>query len=62
MLSLHTFILIGMVVKLIIVWFLAVVAFFALWAILATVIKRVSEKKRRTENGERKTEETILKS
>ncbi len=45
----RSIILIGMVVKLIVVWFLAVVAFFALWAILAKVVKRISEKKNKTE-------------
>ena len=35
-----------MLVKLFVVWFLAVIAFFALWAILAKVIRRISEKKR----------------
>ena len=49
LLSLRSLISIGMVVKLIIVWFLAVVAFFALWAILAKVVKRISEKKNKTE-------------
>jgi flagellar biosynthesis/type III secretory pathway M-ring protein FliF/YscJ len=34
-----------MVTKLLVVWILAVVAFFVLWAIIATVIKRISEKK-----------------
>ena len=34
-----------MVVKLLFVWFLGVVAFFVLWALLAKVIKRISEKK-----------------
>ena len=34
-----------MVVKLFVVWFLAVVAFFALWALLAMVVRRISEKK-----------------
>lgn len=34
-----------MVVKLIFVWILGVVAFFVLWAVLAKVIKRISEKK-----------------
>ena len=49
MLSLHPIILIGMVVKLIIVWALAVVAFFVLWALLAKAVKRISEKKNKTE-------------
>ena len=30
---------------LIIIWVIAVVAFFVLWAVLAKVIKRISEKK-----------------
>ena len=34
-----------MVVKLIVVWAVAVVAFFALWAVLAKVVKRISERK-----------------
>ena len=34
-------------IQLIIVWFLAVVAFFALWAILLKVVKRISERKRK---------------
>ena len=36
-----------MAVKLLVVWMLAVVAFFTLWALLAKVIKRISEKKHR---------------
>ena len=39
-----------MVVKLIFVWFLGVVAFFVLWAILAKVVHRISEKKEREGN------------
>ncbi len=34
-----------MVTELLVVWVIAVVAFFALWAILLKVIKRISEKK-----------------
>ena len=34
-----------MVIELLIVWIVGVVAFFVLWAILAKVIKRISEKK-----------------
>ena len=34
-----------MVVKLIFVWFIAVVAFFVLWALLAKLFHRISEKK-----------------
>ena len=32
-------------VTLVIIWFLAVVAFFVLWAVLLKVIKRISERK-----------------
>ena len=39
-------ILIGMFVKLFTVWFLALVAFFGLWALLAKMVKRISERKR----------------
>ena len=38
-----------MVVKLLIVWILAVVAFFVLWALLAKVVKQISDKKNKTE-------------
>jgi flagellar biosynthesis/type III secretory pathway M-ring protein FliF/YscJ len=41
-----------MVTQLIIVWALAVVAFFTLWAILLKVIKRISEKKKKTLKSE----------
>ena len=34
--------------QLIFVWFIGVVAFFVLWAILTKVIKRISEKKNQT--------------
>lgn len=34
-----------MVTELLIVWIVAVVAFFVLWAVLLKVIKRISEKK-----------------
>lgn len=37
-----------MVKSLILVWVVGVVAFFALWAILAKVVKRISEKKNQT--------------
>ena len=40
-----------MYVKLFTVWFLAVVSFFALWAILAKVIKRITDKKRKSETS-----------
>ena len=38
-----------MYVKLFAVWFLAVVAFFVLWALLAQVVKRISEKRQQPE-------------
>lgn len=34
-----------MVIELVIVWVLAVVAFFVLWAILAKVVQRISNRK-----------------
>ena len=34
-----------MVRSLLFVWIVAIVAFFVLWAIIATVIKRISEKR-----------------
>ena len=36
-----------MYVKLFTVWFLALVAFFGLWALLAKVVKRFSERKQK---------------
>ena len=41
-----------MVTQLIIVWALGVVTFFVLWAILAKVIKRISEKRREKDAAE----------
>ena len=38
-----------MVTELLIMWIVGVVAFFALWAILLKVIKRISEKKQKTD-------------
>ena len=38
-----------MVTELLIVWIVAVVAFFVLWALLLKVIKRISEKKQKDE-------------
>ena len=38
-----------MVTELLIVWIVGVVAFFVLWAILLKVIKRISERKKKTE-------------
>ena len=35
----------NMVTELLVVWIVGVVAFFVLWAVLAKVIKRISEKK-----------------
>ncbi len=41
-----------MVTQLLIVWGLGVVVFFALWAILAKVIKHISQRKHRDEGGQ----------
>lgn len=38
-----------MIANLIIVWVLGVVSFFSLWALLAIVIRRISEKKQKPE-------------
>lgn len=35
-----------MVTELLVIWIVAVVAFFALWALLAKVVHRISERKR----------------
>ena len=40
-----------MVTELLVVWIVGVVAFFALWAILLKVIKRISEKKSQTKEA-----------
>ena len=40
------------VINVIIGWAIAVVAFFLLWAILAKAIKRISEKKNKSNNTE----------
>ena len=37
---------------LVIVWAIAVVTFFALWALLAKVIQKISEKKRKRESDD----------
>lgn len=39
-----------MVTQLLIVWGLGVIAFFVLWAVLAKVIKRISERKRQDDS------------
>ncbi len=39
-----------MVTELLVMWVVGVVAFFVLWAILAKIIKRISDKKNKTEN------------
>ena len=44
-----------MVRSLLLVWLIGVVAFFVLWAVLAKVVRRISEKK---EQGESSTEKT----
>jgi flagellar biosynthesis/type III secretory pathway M-ring protein FliF/YscJ len=57
-----------MVTELLVVWIVGVVAFFVLWAILAKIIKRISEKKEHKEAAlrqaqgpeESETEETNL--
>ncbi len=41
----------------IIIWFLTLVAFFALWAILLKVVKRISEKKRPEQTTQENTDE-----
>ena len=41
-----------MVIELLVVWVVGVVAFFALWAILLKVIKRISDKKNKFKNTE----------
>ena len=35
---------------LIIIWFVAVVAFFALWAVLLTVVRRISERRNKNKD------------
>jgi len=42
----------SMVTELIIVWVIGVVAFFVLWAILAKIIKHISDKKNKSKNTE----------
>ena len=39
-----------MVTELLVMWIVGVVAFFVLWAILAKIIKHISDKKNKTEN------------
>ena len=41
-----------MVIELIIVWILGVVTFVVLWAVLLKVIKRISDKKNKSNNTE----------
>ncbi len=41
-----------MVTELLVVWIVGVVAFFVLWAILAKIIKRISDKKNKSKNTE----------
>ena len=45
-----------MVTELLIVWIVGVVAFFVLWAILLKVIKRISEKKQKSEKPAEETD------
>ena len=48
--------------QLIFVWFIGVVAFFVLWAILTKVIKRISERKSQNKDAvqEKNAEEQVL--
>lgn len=46
-----------MVLELVIVWLLAVVAFFVLWAILAKVVQRITKKKYETSQTNDETSE-----
>jgi hypothetical protein len=39
-----------MVRSLVLVWVVGVIAFFVLWALLASIIKRISEKKNKKQN------------
>jgi len=41
-----------MVTELLVVWVVGVVTFFALWAILLKVIKRISEKRHKEDTAE----------
>ncbi len=41
-----------MVTELLIVWIFGVVSFFVLWAILAKIIKHISDKKNKSKNTE----------
>ncbi|MBO6025988.1 MAG: hypothetical protein J6P73_01935 [Bacteroidales bacterium] len=45
-----------MYIKLLVVWFLAVVSFFVLWALLAHVVKRISEKRQQNETASAETD------
>ena len=40
-----------MVTELLVMWIVGVVAFFVLWAVLLKVIKRISERKNKKEDG-----------
>ena len=46
-----------MVTELLVIWIVAVVSFFVLWALLAKVVKRISEKR---EKGKAETEGSNL--
>lgn len=45
-----------MITNLIIVWVLGVVSFFSLWALLAIVIRRISEKKQKPDSASEETD------
>ena len=49
-----------MVVKLVFVWFLGVVAFFVLWALLAKLFHRISEKKQKNQPSVEETDEMTI--
>ena len=39
-----------MIVELLVIWVVAVVAFFVLWVVLAKVVQKISQKKHQNEN------------
>lgn len=48
-----------MVRSLLLVWLVGVVSFFALWAVLAKVIRKISEKKQKGETSKEEDEEMV---
>ena len=53
----HLIILVVMLNTILIVWFLAVVGFFVLWAVLAKVIQRISERRQKEKTALEKTDD-----